>query len=79
MTDELKATSLKTELWREYDIPGRPGPYRIVDPVALYVRPGGTTHRVVDASGVTHCVPAPGQSGTVLRWQTRDPATPVDF
>lgn len=53
-----------TEDWREYDFDGRV--YRINDPQAVYV--GGTTHVVVDADGVAHCVPAPGVRGCVLRW-----------
>lgn len=76
---ELKPNDLTGEQWREYDLPGRPTPYRIENPRALYVRPGGTTHRVVDATGVVHCLPAPGQLGCILRWQPRDAASPVQF
>jgi len=42
-------------------------------PKTLYLRPGGSTHRVVDANGITHCLPAPGVNGCVLRWKG-DPA-----
>lgn len=63
------------ELWREYDFGGRC--YRIDKPTLLYV--GATTHRVVDAAGVVHCVPAPGQCDCVLRWQSVDPNKPVAF
>jgi len=56
-----------TEEWREYDFNGRV--YRINHPTKLSFRPGGTTHRVVDAEGVVHCVPAPGQGDCVLRWK----------
>jgi hypothetical protein len=76
MTNLTKG-DLTDEVWREYDFAGRT--YRIDSPVALYQRPGGTTHRVVDAYDVVHCVPAPGHFGCALRWQTKDPANPVQF
>lgn len=71
------AKNLTSEEWREYDFNGRV--YRIDNPTALYTRPGGTTHRVVDSKDVTHCVPAPGQGDCVLRWKTRDAEVPVNF
>lgn len=74
---ELTRLDLTCEAWREYDFAGRT--YRIEAPAALYFRPGGTTHRVVDSQGVTHCVPAPGHSGCVLRWKAIDPDAPVAF
>lgn len=55
------------EEWREYDFGGRV--YRIEKPQTVYYRPGGSTHRVTDAEGIVHCVPAPGQNGCVLRWK----------
>lgn len=61
----MEAKDLSTEEWREYDFGDRT--YRINCPKSLYV--GTTTHRVVDAEGVTHCVPAPGINGCVLRWK----------
>ena len=60
---------LRMEEFREYDFGGRT--YRITNPIAFYSRVGGTTHRVVDGSGLVHCVPAPGVSGCVLRWKNR--------
>jgi hypothetical protein len=57
---------LMDEVYREYDFDGRV--YRINNPKALYYRIGGNTHRVVDNFGITHCVPAPGYMGCVLRW-----------
>jgi len=54
MSSELKKLDLSDEQWREYDWEGRI--YRIYKPQWLYIRPGGTTHRVVDAKGVTYCV-----------------------
>lgn len=65
----MEARDISTETWREYDFEGRI--YRIENPKELYI--GTTTHRVVDAKGVTHCVPAPGYQGCVLRWE----ATPT--
>ena len=53
------------EAWREYDFAGRV--YRIEKPVGLWLREGGTTHRVADSAGVLHIVPAPGQFGCVVR------------
>ena len=73
----LIKSSLKCEKWREYDFGGRT--YRINSPRALYTRSGGTTHRVVDAAGMVHCVPAPGMSGCVLRWQNRAGQPAVNF
>lgn len=64
---------LSDEEYREYEF----GPadrritYVIASPKQLYYRVGGTTHRVVDHKGITHCVPAPIDGGTtVLRWKS---------
>ena len=66
------------ENWREYDFGGRA--YRIEHPIRLYMRPGGSTHRVVTDDGVAHCVPAPGFMGCVLRWYTPpERGGPVNF
>lgn len=69
--------NLTVEEWREYDFAGRT--YRITAPASLYYRKGGSTHRVVDASGVAHCVPAPGVNGCVLRWKNIGGKDPVSF
>lgn len=74
---ELTKGDLSTEAWREYDFGGRV--YRIENPRILYTRPGGTTHRVVDALNVAHCVPAPGVQGCVLRWTGCDGSDAVSF
>ena len=63
----MDSKDIRTESWREYDFNGRV--YRIERPARLYV--GSTTHRVVDQVGITHCVPAPGFHGCVLRWQAQ--------
>jgi hypothetical protein len=73
----MTPSDLTVELWREYDFGGRV--YRIDQPNTLYTRPGGTTHRVVDSIGIVHCLPAPGQNGCVLRWQSKDLTKPVQF
>ena len=65
------------EIWREYDFSGRV--YRIVRPQTLWMREGGSTHRVVDGDGIVHLVPAPGVSGCVVRWKKEDGYAPVDF
>lgn len=62
---EMTGKDITSEEWREYEFGGRT--YRIDQPITLYV--GNTTHRVVDANGVTHCVPAPGHHSCVLRWK----------
>lgn len=76
----LKEYDISTEAWREYDWPARGGsPYRINNPKELFIRPGGTTHRVVDGDGIVHCVPSVGVQGCVLRWQNHDSRRPVNF
>jgi hypothetical protein len=71
----MEPKDISKEQWREYDFGGRT--YRIESPRQLFI--GTTTHRVVDANGVVHCVPAPGQDGCAARWQPRDAADPVQF
>jgi len=68
----LKEFDITTELWREYDWPARSTSYRIEQPVTLFLRSGGTTHRVLDSNGVVHCVPSVGVQGCVLRWKGKD-------
>lgn len=74
----VPGSDLTDEVYREYDIPGRHEPYRIYNPVTLFVRPGGSTHRVLDSAGVVHCIAFPG-NGTVLRWAPRDEDNPCSF
>ncbi len=73
----LQEFDLTPEEWREYDFGGRV--YRIESPKSLFMRQGGTTHRVVDQGNVVHCVPAPGQNGCILRWKSRNTSEPVSF
>jgi hypothetical protein len=76
-TSTLTEQDLTTESYREYDFGGRI--YVIDSPVKLYFRPGGSTHRVVDAKGVVHCVPAPGEKGCVIRWMNKAGSPQVSF
>lgn len=73
----LQKRSIDEELWREYDWAGRT--YRIQNPKWVYIRPGGTTHRVVDSQGISHCLPSPGVMGCVVRWQNPETSEPVNF
>lgn len=68
---------LTKEAWREYLLPGG-DTYKITLPVALYVRRKelGDSHRVLDAAGIVHYVP---ERWTILRWQPKTPADPVQF
>ena len=66
---------LTKEQWREYDWDGRV--YRIFAPSELFI--GKTSHRVVDATGIVHLCPAPGERGCVVRWQPKNAAEPVQF
>jgi hypothetical protein len=83
-SSELRQRSITDEAYREYEYPAGPTAertitYRIDNPVLLVERPGGTTHRVVDAHGIVHCHPAPGYLGCALRWKPRDSSNPVQF
>ncbi len=78
---EITLRDLADYLWREYEwiTDGVTRIYRIESPVALYSREGGETHRILDAAGVVHIVPAPGCHGCVLRYKKADGAEPVTF
>lgn len=67
MTDLIKIEVSGVEEWREYDFEGRV--YRIEKPKTVEFRKDSSTHRVTDADGIVHCVPAPGHRGCVLRWK----------
>lgn len=88
MTTEAKASAMKLpvdyteadisdEVWREVQL--TVGSYRINNPVTLIMRKGGSTHRVVDASGVVHCYAAPETGKSILRWKAKEGAVPVRF
>ncbi len=75
----MESHDLSGEIFREYDFENRDKPYKIESPVKLFMRPGGSTHRVLDGKGVVHCVPAPGYCGCVVRWKPKDETNPVQF
>lgn len=74
---------ISDEQYREYEwsvlLDGKPGRVcaRINNPVGLVV--GTTTHRVLDADGVVHCVPNVGERGCVLRWKVKDGSPAIRF
>lgn len=80
---ELTRGDLTTEEYREYDfIPvGQTERvvYRINNPVAVYFYKGCSTHRVEDADGIVHCVPAIGSLGCVVRWKVKAGAVAVSW
>ena len=73
----LSKFDITAEAYREYDFNGRV--YRIDNPVALFLRPGGSTHRVLDKDGVIHCLPVPGNGDCVLRWKNKEGFDPCQF
>lgn len=79
----MEPKDLTKEAWREYEFMYAIDPsvvyrtYRITAPQTLWI--GDTTHRVLDATGTVHCVPAPGERGCVLRWQPKNADEPVQF
>ena len=81
MDGNLVEKDITTEKYREYDFinNGHVRVYRIENPVKLFYRAGGETHRVVDSTNTVHCLPAPGEKGCVLRWENNDTENPVNF
>lgn len=75
-SDEYVIKDITSEAWREYEHGGIV--FRINNPVALIYRKEGTTHRVVDENGISHCHPMPG-NGCALRWSNVDILNPVAF
>lgn len=67
---------ISNETWREYQFPdGTKDGHTVVrihNPKRLFMRPGGTTHRVLDGDGVVHVLPAPGHCGCALRYRPRN-------
>ncbi len=72
----LELRDISCEEYREYDFGDRV--YRINNPIGLYYRAGGSTHRIVDSHGTSHLAPFPGEH-TVIRWLNWDPSVPVNF
>jgi hypothetical protein len=75
--EAMKRYSLTGETYREYELASGKV-YRINKPIALFTHPKATTHRVLDSTGMVHCVPFPGE-GTVLRWKPVNKLNPVQF
>ena len=79
MSDDLAELPIDNEVSRTYSffsiLPGMTEPkhfeYKIEDPMVLYTREGGTTHRVQDIDGIVHNVPAPGYSGCTVTWEPK--------
>lgn len=70
---------VSTELYREY-VQADGSVYRIENPIGMYRREGGTTHRVVDVNGLVHCVPCGVlHPNVVIRWVNRDINKPVNW
>lgn len=88
-TEGITGHDLSGEEWREYQFhslgePDKAIVYRITSPVTLFLKKYpdgkcGTTHRVLDAEGVVHLVPAIGLLGCVVRWKPKDSNNPVQF
>lgn len=88
----LLRRSIDGEDWREYEWDevrqnqlgrfertGSRVTYRIKSPKTLVIRPGGSTHRIVDSIGVAHCVPAVGLLGCIIRWKNPEGEAEVNF
>jgi hypothetical protein len=78
--NDLIVGDIYNESWREYEWESEFGvrTVRIENPITLYFRPNGSTHRVWDGN-VVYCIPAPGRMGCVLKWSPKDPTRPVEF
>lgn len=74
----LSLRDISTEEVRVYETAGI-GEYRISNPVGVYLREGGTTHRIVDSQGICHCIAFPNEGRTVLRWQNKDLTVPCNW
>jgi hypothetical protein len=74
---ELIKHELSNVIWREYEFGDTV--YRINNPVALYTHSNGTTHRILDAEGIVHIVPAPGINGCIVRYKKKEGVEPVRF
>lgn len=76
---QLQFKDTTNEEWREYrywDAQQVYRVYRIESPQKMGYYKGCTTHRVVDAEGLVHIVPAVSQGGCVMVYKPRDPSVP---
>lgn len=78
---DYTVADISDEATRYYTFGTGPNRYQhtIIGPKTLVFRAGGSTHRVIDADGVVHCVPAPGHQACVLTWVPKDPENPIQF
>jgi len=76
---DLNKFDISCEEYREYFLIDSGHTYRIDKPVSLYIRKGGSTHRVVDSIGVMHCVLSPETGRAVLRWKNKADQKDVVF
>ena len=78
---DLVTKDIQGSPWREYRWPvdGKEQCVRINSPQKLIYRPGGTTHRVVDAADEVYIVPAVGYFGCYIVYSPADPKTPARF
>lgn len=51
----------------------------IKDPIALVTRVKGTTHRVIDATGVSYCYASPEEGFSVVAWVLKNPDEFLNF
>lgn len=78
----LNECDISHEEWREYEWINKQGQkviYRIDKPDRLFTRHGGSTHRVSDSNGTTHCIPAPEVYGCVIRWFNKPEYSRAEF
>ena len=72
-----QAFDISDEKFRHVIIEGNT--HVIKEPQWLIMRPGGSTHRVVDANGMTHCYVAPESGKSFVRWKVKSGKNPVAF
>lgn len=77
LPEDMTKGDLTSEFSRSYHFGGQV--VHIAKPVSLYTRRGGTTHRVVDHTGMVFIVPAPGYHGCHIRVTPNDTNNPVQF
>lgn len=79
----MKSYDISKEKFRTYEwqdpVSGAKITHHIAEPFTLFYESGHTTHRVVDAKGLVHCIPAVGYFGCVLYWKNKDENKPVNF
>lgn len=72
----MQELDISDELWREY-IYNDGLKYRIEAPQKLFIKDGGTGHRVLDTAGIVHWVPI--NTWFAIRWAPKNVNSPVAF